>query len=107
MLLLLLVLLTTLSAAGLWGLYSYRSMVKGMSRRANELPFATVLGQQVTDLRVTLTEIGQLHNLHRKSSRKLALDGRLPILSEQFGLSLQTFEQTTPPDKNFKPMLLN
>ncbi len=94
MLLLLLVLLTTLSAAGLWGLYSYRSMVKSMSRRANELPFATVLGQQVTDLRVTLTEIGQLHSLHRKSSQKLALDGRFPILSEQFGLSLQTFEQT-------------
>lgn len=92
MLLLLLVLMATLSTAGLIGLYSYRSLVKSISRRADELPFATALGQQVTDLRVTLTEIDQLHNLYRTSSQKPVT--RYPILREQFGLSLQTFEQT-------------
>lgn len=89
MLVLLLVLMTTLSTAGLIGLYSYRSMVKSISRRAEELPYATALGQSVTDLRVIVAEIGTLQNLYRTNNQELPLEAN--NLRDQFELALGTF----------------
>ena len=43
-----------LSIGGLRGVYSYRALVKGVSRRAAELPLASELAQHVSDMRVTL-----------------------------------------------------
>lgn len=51
---LLLVMLGTLSISGFQGVYAYRGLVKSLRARADELPLATTLGQQVGDLRVAL-----------------------------------------------------
>jgi signal transduction histidine kinase len=50
---LLLVMVVTLSASGFRGVYAYRGLVKSLRARADELPLATKLLQQVSDLRAT------------------------------------------------------
>ena len=50
---LLLVMVVTLSASGFRGVYAYRGLVKSLRGRADELPLATMLLQQVSDLRAT------------------------------------------------------
>ncbi len=50
---LLLVMVVTLSASGFRGVYAYRGLVKSLRGRADELPLATTLLQQVSDLRAT------------------------------------------------------
>jgi signal transduction histidine kinase len=49
-----------LSGGGLYGTYAYRSLVKSLSARTSELPLAAELSQNVSDLRVTLTELHAL-----------------------------------------------
>jgi two-component system NtrC family sensor kinase len=51
---LLLVIVVTLSASGFRGIYAYRGLVKSLRARADELPLATTLLQQVSDLRATV-----------------------------------------------------
>ncbi len=46
-----------LSIGGFRGVYAYRALVKGVSRRAAELPLASELARHVSDMRVTLGEI--------------------------------------------------
>ena len=58
---LLLVILGTLSFSGFRGVYAYRELVKSISRRAQELPLATDLAQNVSDLRVTLGLTRRVH----------------------------------------------
>jgi len=91
-LVLLLVIFVVLAVYGTVGLYSYRNLVKSISGRAAELPIAADLGQHVTDLRVTLTEIRQFSRIYTTSNAKPPLDGQ--ILYEQFGMHLQSFQQT-------------
>ena len=43
-----------LSVGGFRGVYAYRALVKGVSRRAAELPLASKLAAHVSDMRVTL-----------------------------------------------------
>jgi two-component system NtrC family sensor kinase len=50
---LLLVIVVTLAASGFRGVYAYRGLVKSLRARADELPLATTLLQQVSDLRAT------------------------------------------------------
>lgn len=54
---LLIVIVATASGSGLYGLYAYRNMIKSVSSRANELPLATALIQQISDLRVELCQV--------------------------------------------------
>jgi hypothetical protein len=51
---LLLVIVVTLSASGFRGVYAYRGLLKSLRARADELPLATTLLQQVSDLRATV-----------------------------------------------------
>lgn len=46
-----------LSFGGFRGVYAYRSLVKGVSRRAAELPLASRLAERVSDMRVTLSRL--------------------------------------------------
>ena len=66
---LLLVIVATLSGSGFLGVYAYRSLVKSLSGRANELPRAAELSEQVSDLRVITGEI--------RSARGSRADGDL------------------------------
>jgi signal transduction histidine kinase len=88
---LLFVIVVALSVSGMTGLYSYRQLAKSISGRSAELPLATQLGQHVTDLRVTLTEI-HLSSSYSVSEQKPPLDTQ--ILHAQFGMHLQSFTQT-------------
>jgi signal transduction histidine kinase len=53
---LLVVMVSVLSAAGGVGVYRYRDLVRSLELRATELPLATKLSLEVSDLRVTLSE---------------------------------------------------
>lgn len=53
---LLLVIVATLSWSGFHGVYAYRSLVRSLSGRADELPLAAALSSQVSDLRVALAQ---------------------------------------------------
>src|SRR4051812_44134006 len=53
---LLLVIVATLSWSGFHGVYAYRSLVRSLSGRADELPLAAALSGQVSDLRVALAQ---------------------------------------------------
>ncbi|MFM8285084.1 MAG: sensor histidine kinase [Planctomycetaceae bacterium] len=46
------IMVAVLSASGLLGIYSYRRLVRGLSRRAGELPRASALGDAVGQLRL-------------------------------------------------------
>lgn len=50
---LLVVIVVTLSVSGFRAVYAYRGLVKSLRARADELPLATTLLQQVSDLRAT------------------------------------------------------
>ena len=54
---LLLLLVVILSSGGLYSTYAYRSLVKDLSWRAEEMPLSWELSKRVADLRVTLSEI--------------------------------------------------
>lgn len=58
---LLLVIVASLSASGFIGLYAYRSTVKSLGWRVNELPHATELNARVGDLRMTLAGLSALY----------------------------------------------
>lgn len=58
-LVLLLLSVTILSFSSFRGVYAYRAVVKGIGRRADELPLATKLTQQVSQLRALLGGIQQ------------------------------------------------
>jgi two-component system NtrC family sensor kinase len=54
---LLLVIVVTLSVSGFRGVYAYRGLVKSLRARADELPLATMLSQQVSDMRTTVAAV--------------------------------------------------
>ncbi len=54
---LLLVIVSTMAASSFQGTYAYRELVRTLSSRATELPPATKLSQQISDLRVTLADL--------------------------------------------------
>ena len=53
---LLVVIVATLSATGFFGVYRYRSLVRGLERRSSELPLSTKLMLAVGELRPTLSQ---------------------------------------------------
>ena len=62
---LLLVAVVFLSLSGLSSIYRYRSLARGVSRRAEELPYATAFAEHVSNLRVAVIELS-----HRDDSRE-------------------------------------
>ncbi len=54
---LLLVIMLTLSISSFQGSYAYRDVVRSVSSRANELPYATELSRLISDLRFYLAEV--------------------------------------------------
>lgn len=54
---LLLVIVLTMSISSFQGTYAYRNLVRSLSKRAAELPLATALSKQVSNLRVSLAEL--------------------------------------------------
>ncbi len=56
------IVLGILSFSGIRGLYSYRALVKGLSQRAKELPVATELFQDVSELRITMQRLWESYH---------------------------------------------
>ena len=88
---LLVLLVAALSAAGLVGLYAYKDVVQGISNRAWELPVASDLSLQASDLRQSLLEARLLQS-YWLSNPEVPLDHR--ILSEQFTMALGSYRRT-------------
>jgi len=83
-----------LSISGLYTMYAYRALVKGLSRRVVELPVAAELSRHVSDLRITL---GELHGF-RAATFPSAEDGLVPLrasmIRDRFRLQLGQVEDT-------------
>ncbi|HEV3417727.1 MAG TPA: HAMP domain-containing sensor histidine kinase [Pirellulales bacterium] len=60
---LLVAIVVTLSVSAFIGVYAYRSLVRSLRNRAEELPLATELAGRVSDLRVSFTKTGPLREL--------------------------------------------
>jgi len=88
---LLVAILVTLSASGMYGLYAYRGLVKSLSGRSTELPVAADLGQLVGDLRVILSSVRSHHDLSASFDDQTRLDNG--FLREQFRMTLQAIEE--------------
>jgi signal transduction histidine kinase len=67
---LLLVIVAALSWSGFHSVYAYRSLVRNLRGRADELPLAASLSGQVSNLRVAISEV--------RSARSATFDGHSP-----------------------------
>jgi len=74
---LLLVIVATLSWSSFHGLYAYRGLVKSLSWRVNELPLATQLNRDVSDLRVSLSDTHDDCEFHHAAQVHLSMTRRL------------------------------
>lgn len=81
-LILLLLLVLVLSSAGLFAENAYRSLAKNLSWRANELPLAAQLNEEVGNLRITLSE----YQGRALEARHFSLCDELPSAWTVFGL---------------------
>lgn len=66
---LLLVIELTLSVSGFQGTYAYRELARSISSRGNELPLATDLARDVSDLQLTLLQLEDFRAYDRASVR--------------------------------------
>jgi signal transduction histidine kinase len=89
---LLLVIVAALSWSGFHSVYAYRSLVRNLRGRADELPLAASLSGQVSNLRVAIGEV--------RSARSATFDGHSPAgvdvaqIERQFLKDLQTVRST-------------
>jgi two-component system NtrC family sensor kinase len=91
-LLLLLVIVGVLSWGGIHGLYAYRSLVRSLGRRVSELPLANELSQNVSDLRVALSDTRALHDL--QASDRYTSSVAIQLDREEFFLNLDATRDT-------------
>lgn len=91
---LLLLLVTILSGSGLYATYAYRSFVKSLSWRAEELPLAADLNRQVADLRITIRELGWLQGHKFPGSDERMTLMRMQNVRDQFSAGLDKVGQT-------------
>ena len=91
---LLLLLMAILSSSGLYTTYAYRSLVKGLSWRAIELPLAAELNRQVDDLQIQLSELRGLHAGSFPNPDALKIPLRVRMIRDQFRADLEELEQT-------------
>lgn len=91
---LLLLLLVILEAAGLYGTYAYRSLVKSLSWRSEELPVAAELSRQVGQLRTVIGELRGLQAVTFPETDPALPRMRLVGVREQFRAGLSDVEHT-------------
>lgn len=70
---LLVLIVGTLSASGLYTTYLYRSLVKSLALRAGELPLTTDLSQRVSDLRTTVADARMLSGAYPAEAETVAV----------------------------------
>ncbi len=87
---LLLLLVVILSRGSLYSTYAYRSLVKDLSRRAEEMPLASELSRKVGDLRVTLSELRGLQA--STGSIPKDLPSRVQAIRDDFDVGLAEAE---------------
>lgn len=99
---LLLVTVATLSWGGIHGLYAYRGLVRGVSRRVYELPLANELSQRVSDLRVELSDVRGLY--HHGLADREAPTANLQMARNEFRLKLDEVAQNL---KRYRDQLID
>lgn len=91
---LLLAMVAILSGSGLYTTYTYRTLVKSLSLRVNELPLAAELSGHVSDMRVTLSELRGLRVSTFPDVRRDMISLRIRMAREQFRSQLNEVEET-------------
>jgi len=81
---LLLLLVVILSSGGLYSTYTYRSLVKDLSWRAEEMPLSWELSRRVADLRITLSELRGLRAFSYPSGQSGTVPFRVQMVRNQF-----------------------
>jgi len=91
---LLLTIVSALSASGYYGLYAYRSLVKGVGLRSAELPLASDLSTRSSDLRVTLSRLkGPREFVNDPGAETGAISSERPMLRLRFESELDAFNE--------------
>lgn len=90
---LLLGIVITLSWSAIYGLYAYRSLVRSLSRRVEELPKSNLLNQSVTDLRVALADDDLPTSLGDSPSSRQGPSARRRWAKADFGLQFARVER--------------
>jgi len=100
---LLLVIVATLACSGFHGVYAYRSLVKSLSGRANELPLATQLSREVGHLRVTFARM-QVFRAVGDTSKRFDFEKQSSVFSgelDRFAKTLKRYRaQLLAPDRD-------
>ncbi len=92
---LLLLLVLILSSSGLYATYAYRSLAKGLSWRAVELPLAAELSRQVAEVRMTLSELRGLRaSSFPPSDDQLHVPSRAWMVRDHFRSGLDAVDAT-------------
>jgi signal transduction histidine kinase len=89
---LLLVIVATLSWSGFHGVYAYRSLVRNLRGRADELPLAASLSGQFSNLRVTIGEVRSARGAARDGEPTWGIDEER--IERQFADDLLTIRST-------------
>jgi two-component system, NtrC family, sensor kinase len=87
---LLLVIVGTLSLSGFLSMYAYRGLVKSLRSRADELPLATTLSQQVSDLRAVIVAA----NAERQAAEVVHSETASKLIEEEFQVRFLAVENT-------------
>ncbi len=91
---LLLAMVAILSSSGLYATYAYRTLVKTLSWRVNELPLAAELSAHVANMRVTLSEVRGMRASGFPDSQPEFLSLRVTMARQQFASQLGDVEET-------------
>jgi len=81
---LLLAVVATLTGAGLYGFYAYRSLVKSLSWRSSELPLAAQMNRRVADMQVTLAQIRPIQEIDQAATLAGQFAGEVEATRETF-----------------------
>ena len=91
---LLLAMVAILSSSGLYSTYAYRTLVKTLSWRVNELPLAAKMSAHVADMRVALSEVRGLRGSGFTDSQPDLPSLRVNMAGQQFVSQLADMENT-------------
>ena len=85
---LLLVIVVILAYTASRGIYAFRGLAKGVSRRVTELPLAVQLAQRVSDLRATLSQANQLADVPLNTQKTNS-----QMLRSEFAVNFQAVQE--------------
>ncbi len=91
---LLLLIVAVLAGSGLYSAYSYRGLVRDLRSRASELPVATELGRQVTELQLTLAKLRGLRTHAYSSIDHNGVSMQILSLRGEFSFGLRYVDET-------------